>query len=191
MGSNPTEGALQFFSLILFFLISIKRLVHLFFRTNQKMFLVNVEQNYIPHICANSPSDLKKMVHPNAHHHVYPSALLSSIFPALHVMSCQLKKKSILIPDDHDGMRKAYLYHKMSCSPVWARFSSRKQVRVGWGYTTWGKTQLFIQKFLRNWCLKNVNFVKNEILKMWILWKMRLWNCDFVSNAIFKMWIFG
>ena len=41
--------------------------MHLFFRTNQKMFLVNVEQNYIPHICANSPSDLKKMVHPNQH----------------------------------------------------------------------------------------------------------------------------
>ena len=66
MGSNPTEGALQFFSLILFFLISIKRLVHLFFQTNQKMLLVKVEQNYIPHICANSPADLKKMVHPSA-----------------------------------------------------------------------------------------------------------------------------
>ena len=50
------------------------------------------------------------------------------------------------------------------------------------------------------WCLKCVNFVKNETLKMWILWKMRLWKCEFcekwdfenvnfVNNEIFKMWI--
>ena len=54
----------------------------------------------------------------------------------------------------------------------------------------------------RIWCLKNVNFVKNEILKMWILWKVRFWKgefCEkwdfekvnFVKSRIFKMWIFG
>ena len=49
---------------------------------------------------------------------------------------------------------------------------------------------------------ENVNFVKNVILKMWILSKMELWKCEFcekwdfenvnfVKNDIFKMWIFG
>ena len=33
-------------------------------------------------------------------------------------------------------------------------------------HTHWGKNQLFILKFLRIWCLKNVNFVKHEIFKM-------------------------
>ena len=46
----------------------------------------------------------------------------------------------------------------------------------------WGKNQLFIQKLLRIWCLKNVNFVKNETLKLWILRKMRLWNCEFCEQ---------
>ena len=37
---------------------------------------------------------------------------------------------------------------------------------------------------------ENVNFMKNETLKMWILWKMRLWNCEFcqkwdLENVIF------
>jgi len=30
----------------------------------------------------------------------------------------------------------------------------------------WGKNQLFFQKLLRILCLKNMNFVKNEALKM-------------------------
>ena len=45
-----------------------------------------------------------------------------------------------------------------------------------------------------------VNFVNNETLKMWILWKMRFWKCEFyqncdfenvnfVKNNILKMWI--
>ena len=47
-----------------------------------------------------------------------------------------------------------------------------------------------------------MNFVENEVLKMWILWKERFWKCEFcekwdfenvnfVKNEIFKMWIFG
>ena len=64
------------------------------------------------------------------------------------------------------------------------------------------ENKFFIQKLPRIWCLKNVNFVKNKTLKLWILWKMRLWNCEFcqkwdfenmnfVKNEIFKMLIFG
>ena len=64
----------------------------------------------------------------------------------------------------------------------------------------WDKKQLLIQKLPRIWCLKNVNFVNNELLKMWILWKMRLWICEFcgkwdienvnfVKNEIMKLWI--
>ena len=30
----------------------------------------------------------------------------------------------------------------------------------------WGKNQLYIQKFLRNWNLRKMNFIKYEILKM-------------------------
>ena len=40
----------------------------------------------------------------------------------------------------------------------------------------WGKTQLFIQKFLGIWCLKNV---KNDILIMWILWNWEVQNVIF------------
>ena len=46
----------------------------------------------------------------------------------------------------------------------------------------WGKNQLFIQKLPRIWCLKNVNFVQNETLKLWILWKMKLWKCEFCEK---------
>ena len=52
------------------------------------------------------------------------------------------------------------------------------------------------------WDFENMNSVKNEILKMWILWKMRLWSCEFcekwdfenvnsVKSEVFKMWILG
>ena len=34
---------------------------------------------------------------------------------------------------------------------------------------------------------ENVNFVKNETLKIWILSKMRIWKCEFLD----KMWIFA
>ena len=45
-----------------------------------------------------------------------------------------------------------------------------------------------------------MNFVKNETLKMWILWKMIFWKCEFwekwdfvivnfVKNEVLKMWI--
>ena len=57
-------------------------------------------------------------------------------------------------------------------------------------------------EFCEKWDFENVNFVNNETLKMWMLWKMRLWKCEFcgkldleivnfVKNDIFKMWIFG
>ena len=79
-------------------------------------------------------------------------------------------------------------------------------------------------EFCEKWCSENVNFVKNvtfeivnfvtnEILKLWILWKMRFskcefcqkcdfWNCEFcekwdfeimnfVKITIFNMWIYG
>jgi len=48
-----------------------------------------------------------------------------------------------------------------------------------------GKKQLFIYKWPRIWCLKNVNFVKNETLKAWILWKMILWKCEFCEKKGF------
>ena len=34
-------------------------------------------------------------------------------------------------------------------------------------------------EFCQNWNFENVNFVKNEISKMWILSKLRLWKWDF------------
>ena len=67
MGSNPTKGALPFFSLTLFFQILKKSLVQLFFASNQKMILVNIEQYQITHICANSQQDPKKMRHPSSY----------------------------------------------------------------------------------------------------------------------------
>ena len=44
-------------------------------------------------------------------------------------------------------------------------------------HTHWGKNQLFILKFLRIWCLKNVNFVR----------KWPLENLNFVECVIQKM----
>ena len=57
-------------------------------------------------------------------------------------------------------------------------------------------------EFWEKWDFENVNFVTNEILKMWIFWKMRFWKCKFcekwdfeivnlVKYETFKMWIFG
>ena len=54
--------------------------------------------------------------------------------------------------------------------------------------------------FCEKWEIENVNFLKNKTLKMWILWKTRLWKCEFcekwyfeivnfVKNETFKMWI--
>ena len=31
---------------------------------------------------------------------------------------------------------------------------------------------------------ENVNFVKNETLKLWILWKIRLWKCEFCEKSV-------
>ena len=63
---------------------------------------------------------------------------------------------------------------------------------------------LMFQKceFCEKWDFENVNFVENDILKMWILWKMRHWKSElcekwdleivnFVKNEVLKMWIFG
>ena len=57
-------------------------------------------------------------------------------------------------------------------------------------------------EFCQKWGFENVNFDKNEVLKMWILSKMTLWKCEFCEkwgfenvnfdkNEVFKMWIFG
>ena len=37
-------------------------------------------------------------------------------------------------------------------------------------------------EFYENWDFKNVNFVNNDISKMWIMWKMRFQKCDFYEN---------
>ena len=69
-------------------------------------------------------------------------------------------------------------------------------------------------EFCENWYLENVNFVKirknrdfrsenfvkNDTLRMWMLWKLRLWKCEFcekwdfenvnfVINETLNMWI--
>ena len=41
-------------------------------------------------------------------------------------------------------------------------------------------------EFWEKWDFEIVNFVKNVILKMWILWKMRVWNCKFCENWDFQ-----
>ena len=57
-------------------------------------------------------------------------------------------------------------------------------------------------EFCQNWDFRNVNFSKNEILEMWILWKMRFQKCEFCKNWDFRnvnlvkiwileMWIFA
>ena len=36
--------------------------------------------------------------------------------------------------------------------------------------------------FVKKWDFEIVNFVKIEILKLWILWKLRFWNCGFCQK---------
>ena len=66
--------------------------------------------------------------------------------------------------------------------------------------TYWGKKPTFYPKIAKIETLKNVNFVINGTLKLWILSNTRLWNCEFcqkwdfenvnfVKNDISKMWI--
>ena len=44
----------------------------------------------------------------------------------------------------------------------------------------------FVKKKCKKWDFENVNFMKNETLKMWILWKIRLWNCKLCEKWDFK-----
>ena len=91
--------------------------------------------------------------------------------------------------DRQDVIRLLFLFNSNQCVHL-LRFSNLQGSSdllliapiLHWWTTHWGKKQLFIQKLSRIWCLKNVNFVKNESLKMWIMWKMRLWNCEFCEE---------
>ena len=47
------------------------------------------------------------------------------------------------------------------------------------------KRDFEIVNFVKNEISK-MCFVKNETLKMWILWKMRLWNCEFCEKWDFQ-----
>ena len=46
-------------------------------------------------------------------------------------------------------------------------------------------------EFCEKWDFENVNFVKNEILKMWILGKLWFWNCEFCEKWDFVNVNFG
>ena len=46
-------------------------------------------------------------------------------------------------------------------------------------------------EFCEKWDFENGNFVKNEILKMWTLLKMRFWNCEFCEKWDFQNVNFG
>jgi len=37
-------------------------------------------------------------------------------------------------------------------------------------------------EFFQKWDFEIVNFVKKENVKMWILWKMRIWKCEFCQK---------
>ena len=41
-------------------------------------------------------------------------------------------------------------------------------------------------EFCEKWDFEIVNFVENETLKLWILWKMSLWNCEFCEKLDFE-----
>ena len=46
----------------------------------------------------------------------------------------------------------------------------------------WPKMRLWKLWILKKCDFEIVNFVKNEIFKMWILWKVRLWKCEFLDK---------
>ena len=48
------------------------------------------------------------------------------------------------------------------------------------------KNQFFIQEFPWFWHFNNVNFVKNEILELWVLWKLRCKKCEFCEKWDFR-----
>ena len=65
----------------------------------------------------------------------------------------------------------------MKNDDVWLWEPFRKKARVHTGTK--------INFLSRIWCLKNVNFVKNETLKLW----MRLWKCGFWYFQNVNFWI--
>ena len=65
--------------------------------------------------------------------------------------------------------------------------------------STLGQKPTFYPEITMNLMFEKCEFVKNKALKVWILWKMRLWNCEFcqkwdfeivnfVKNDILKLW---
>ena len=50
----------------------------------------------------------------------------------------------------------------------------------------WGKKRFWNCEFCEIWDFENVNCVKNETLKLWILSKIRFWNCGFCKKWQFQ-----
>ena len=58
-------------------------------------------------------------------------------------------------------------------------FKKEEMVKV---FYTLGQKPTFFPEIPMIWYFKNVNFVKIEILEMWILWKMRFQKCDYCEK---------
>ena len=65
-------------------------------------------------------------------------------------------------------------------------FQESRHVTYFHYFAHWGKKPIFIQKFPWFWSFRNVNFVKNEVSKMWILWEMRFQKCEFCEKWGFR-----
>ena len=66
---------------------------------------------------------------------------------------------------------------------TWKLFVKMKEVL---NITLRQKPTLYPENIKNLMFKKWVNFVKNETLKMWIFWKMRLWKCEFCEKWNFE-----
>ena len=48
------------------------------------------------------------------------------------------------------------------------------------------KNEILKCEFCEKWDFENVILANNDILKMWLLWKIRFWKCDFCEKWDFE-----
>ena len=104
-----------------------------------------------------------------------------------------------LIKDPRESAKSAILCKPSKHTEAKINFLSRNYQEFDvWKMWSLWKMRLWKCEFCVKRVPKNVNFVKNEglklwilwknaTLKMWILWKMRVWNCDFVKKWDFEI----
>ena len=84
---------------------------------------------------------------------------------------------------------------------ILGRSGSEAQMRLGRAESTLGQKPTFYPEITQNlmfekcefcekWDFENLNFVKDDVLKMWIFWNMIFWRCPPTSGRAISGWPF-